>query len=284
MQNRKQGVDSEAKNSGLFGEWQVEIYKPEIAKNGKVPRNDFGNVDLYQECMLPIGCVWIKDIDDMGLFSRVCRKLNIDAAKAVTGFDGKKGYPVCEGYVMCKEFEDVARDAYNEQFGINIEKKEKERKALVRRRWRRAAKAVLVRKKVNAMFEGKQPDRNIERILMRQIQGPIQDDSDDDKPGTSFDVFSSSNISSGPSRVTKKAPAKTSSQYFEKEVTSEEEASLSDKSSSSEEEVKKISPKKRSKKIPIARSSRRRNKPVTKYDFSSDSSEFENSEDDYAPE
>ena len=54
--------------------------------------------------MLPIGTAWIRDLDG-GTFSRVCRKQNIDAAKAVIGFDGKKGYPVTEGYVICKEFE-----------------------------------------------------------------------------------------------------------------------------------------------------------------------------------
>ena len=54
--------------------------------------------------MLPIGTTWIRDVEH-GVFSRVCRKQNIDAAKAVVGFDGKKGYPVTNGYVICKEFE-----------------------------------------------------------------------------------------------------------------------------------------------------------------------------------
>ena len=49
MQNQKNKVDPDTKHSGLFGEWQVELFKPQIARDGKVPRNDFGNVDLYQE-------------------------------------------------------------------------------------------------------------------------------------------------------------------------------------------------------------------------------------------
>ena len=103
---RKQNKDKDHKGSPLFGEWQVDHYEPPIATNGKVPRNDFGNDDLYQECMLPIGTTWINfDGLDMGVFSRVCRKQQIDTAKAVVGFDGKKGYPVTDGYVICKEFE-----------------------------------------------------------------------------------------------------------------------------------------------------------------------------------
>ena len=97
FQNKKAGVASDTKNSPLFGEWQTDPYQPEIAKDGLVPRNNFGNVDLYQLCMLPIGCVYVNDDDmEMGVFSRVCRKLNIDAPKAVIGFDGKKGYPVTQ--------------------------------------------------------------------------------------------------------------------------------------------------------------------------------------------
>ena len=105
LQNKKAKIDPETKNSALFGEWQTRPYEPAIAKDGKVPRNDFGNVDLYEECMLPIGCVYLGDLDEFAVFSRVCRKLNIDAAKAITGFDGKKGYPTVGGYVICQEFE-----------------------------------------------------------------------------------------------------------------------------------------------------------------------------------
>ena len=101
---RKRKVDKDFKGSALFGEWQVDHYQPPIARDGKVPRNAFGNVDLYQECMLPIGTVWIREIEH-GTFSRVCRKLGIDTAKAVIGFDGKKGYPVTEGYILCTENE-----------------------------------------------------------------------------------------------------------------------------------------------------------------------------------
>ena len=45
---RKKKLDKDYKGSPLFGEWQVDHYEPPIARNGKVPRNDFGNVDLYQ--------------------------------------------------------------------------------------------------------------------------------------------------------------------------------------------------------------------------------------------
>lgn len=113
----------------LFGEWQTEEYQPPIAVDGKVcicvglsitfrrlsetkfmsnirtnrikrqchcgfvcfpqvPRNDYGNVYLFKPCMLPVGCVHIR----LPNLHRVARKLNIDAAPAVTGFDFHGGY------------------------------------------------------------------------------------------------------------------------------------------------------------------------------------------------
>lgn len=43
----------------LFGKWQTEIYVPPPAVDGKVPRNEYGNVELFQPWMLPKGTVHI---------------------------------------------------------------------------------------------------------------------------------------------------------------------------------------------------------------------------------
>lgn len=43
----------------LFGEWQTTEYEPPEAKNGIVPRNEYGNVDLFKQSMLPKGTVHI---------------------------------------------------------------------------------------------------------------------------------------------------------------------------------------------------------------------------------
>jgi xeroderma pigmentosum group C-complementing protein len=43
----------------LFGRWQTEEYVPPPAKDGKVPRNEYGNVELFKPWMLPKGTVHI---------------------------------------------------------------------------------------------------------------------------------------------------------------------------------------------------------------------------------
>lgn len=41
----------------LFGVWQTMEYEPPVAENGIVPKNAYGNVELFKECMLPINTV-----------------------------------------------------------------------------------------------------------------------------------------------------------------------------------------------------------------------------------
>ena len=41
----------------VFGRWQTAEYVPPRAVGGKVPRNDYGNVELFKPSMLPGGTV-----------------------------------------------------------------------------------------------------------------------------------------------------------------------------------------------------------------------------------
>uniref|UniRef100_A0A2K6QM66 XPC complex subunit, DNA damage recognition and repair factor n=1 Tax=Rhinopithecus roxellana TaxID=61622 RepID=A0A2K6QM66_RHIRO len=83
----------EENDLGLFGYWQTEEYQPPVAVDGKVPRNEFGNVYLFLPSMMPIGCVQL----NLPNLHRVARKLDIDCVQAITGFDFHGGYshPVC---------------------------------------------------------------------------------------------------------------------------------------------------------------------------------------------
>lgn len=120
----------------VFGPWQVEDYVPPPAVDGKVPRNAYGNVELFKPSMLPKGCVHLQgnrmttnphivifviipvnssfDVLVPGL-TRVAKKLRIDCAPAVVGFDYHSGgcHPTYDGFVVCEEHVDVLMDAWN---------------------------------------------------------------------------------------------------------------------------------------------------------------------------
>ncbi|NXB20710.1 XPC protein, partial [Rhagologus leucostigma] len=134
----------------LFGRWQTEEYQPPIAVDGKVPRNEYGNVYLFLPSMLPVGCVQLK----LPNLNRVARKLNIDCAQAVTGFDFHGGYShaVTDGYVVCEEYKEVLVAAWeNEQ--AEIEKKEKEkREKRALGNWKLLTKGLLIRERLKQRY------------------------------------------------------------------------------------------------------------------------------------
>ncbi|KOB78551.1 Nucleotide excision repair protein [Operophtera brumata] len=72
-------------------------YEPPTAENGIVPRNAYGNVELFKQCMLPKKTVHIK----LPGLNKVAKKLSIDCAPAMTGFDFNGGFshPVYDGEI-----------------------------------------------------------------------------------------------------------------------------------------------------------------------------------------
>ncbi|KFP75860.1 DNA repair protein complementing XP-C cells, partial [Apaloderma vittatum] len=141
------------KDLALFGLWQTEEYQPPIAVDGKVPRNEYGNVYLFLPSMLPVGCVQLR----LPNLNRLARKLDIDCAQAVTGFDFHGGYshPVTDGYVVCEEYKDVLIAAWeNEQ--AEIEKKEKEkREKRALGNWKLLTKGLLIRERLKQRYSVK---------------------------------------------------------------------------------------------------------------------------------
>ncbi|XP_054694651.1 DNA repair protein complementing XP-C cells isoform X3 [Grus americana] len=137
----------------LFGHWQTEEYQPPIAVDGKVPRNEYGNVYLFLPSMLPIGCVQLR----LPNLNRLARKLDIDCAQAITGFDFHGGYshPVTDGYVVCEEYKEVLIAAWeNEQ--AEIEKKEKEkREKRALGNWKLLTKGLLIRERLKQRYSVK---------------------------------------------------------------------------------------------------------------------------------
>ncbi|XP_077519736.1 DNA repair protein complementing XP-C cells homolog [Amblyomma americanum] len=134
----------------LFGHWQTEPYMPPIAFNGKVPRNEWGNVELFKSCMLPIGTVHLRA---PGL-ARVAAKLNIDCVPAVVGFEGhcRGVHPVFDGWVVCEEFQDTLMAAWEEEQANISNREEEKRLKRVYGNWKKLIKAVLIRERLRTKY------------------------------------------------------------------------------------------------------------------------------------
>lgn len=135
----------------LFGRWQTEKYKPPPAKDGKVPRNEYGNVELFQPCMLPPGT---KHIQINGI-QRVAKKLGIDCAQAVIGFDFHCGFshPVIDGVVVCEEYEQTLLDAWHEEEQQAEKKKAEKREKRMLANWKLLTRSLLIRERLKKRYD-----------------------------------------------------------------------------------------------------------------------------------
>ncbi|KAL1392869.1 hypothetical protein pipiens_012162 [Culex pipiens pipiens] len=134
----------------LFGHWQTEEYVPPEPRDGKVPRNAYGNIEIFKECMLPRGAVHLKQPN----ISRICRRLNVDYAPAVVGFGVHAGgnHPVFEGIVICREFEQRVLDEYERDLVEQEQRKREKRERRIYDNWRKLIKGLLIRSRLRAKY------------------------------------------------------------------------------------------------------------------------------------
>ncbi|CAJ0769830.1 20108_t:CDS:2, partial [Entrophospora sp. SA101] len=52
--------DEKVPEVGLYGEWQTEEYAPKPIVNGIVPKNPYGNLDMFKPSMCPPGGIHIE--------------------------------------------------------------------------------------------------------------------------------------------------------------------------------------------------------------------------------
>uniref|UniRef100_A0A3B3ZFD1 Uncharacterized protein n=1 Tax=Periophthalmus magnuspinnatus TaxID=409849 RepID=A0A3B3ZFD1_9GOBI len=161
----------------LFGEWQTEDYQPPIAVDGKVPRNDYGNVYLFKPCMLPVGCVHLK----LTNLNRVARKLDLDAAPAVTGFDFHGGYShaVTDGYIVCEEHEEILRAAWVEEQELYKQKEKEKREKKAISNWTLLTKGLLIRERLKQRY-GPKPVADGSKDGAERETGGFSSDEDQD--------------------------------------------------------------------------------------------------------
>ncbi|XP_072305467.1 DNA repair protein complementing XP-C cells isoform X2 [Eucyclogobius newberryi] len=184
--SRKARIMSENKNENdlsLFGEWQTEDYQPPIAVDGKVPRNDYGNVYLFKPCMLPVGCVHLK----LANLNRVARKLDMDAAPAVTGFDFHGGYShaVTDGYIVCEEHEEILRAGWAEEQEINRQKEKEKREKKALANWTLLVKGLLISERLKKRY-GTKPGAVGSKEAPEGETGGFSSDEDEDKEDLSL--------------------------------------------------------------------------------------------------
>jgi xeroderma pigmentosum group C-complementing protein len=144
-------VDEEADEvgAGLFAEFQTELYVPPPVVRGRVPRNAYGNLDLYVPSMCPPGGTHIRH----KLASKAARIVGVDFADAVTGFSfkGRHGTAIIQGVVVAQEYADAVQAVIDGMEHQQEEAEAEARRIESLRLWRRFFLGLRIAQRVNAI-------------------------------------------------------------------------------------------------------------------------------------
>ncbi|EHK98962.1 putative DNA repair protein rhp41 [Glarea lozoyensis 74030] len=150
----------ERPGTNLYTEDQTEIYEAPPVVNGRVPKNSFGNIDIYVPSMVPKGGVHLHHDQS----ARAARLLGIDYAEALTGFDfrGRHGTAVLKGVVVAAEYQEAV-EAIIAGFRYEREReREYEREMKVLNMWRRFVVGIRIKNRVDAYAsDGEANDENL---------------------------------------------------------------------------------------------------------------------------
>jgi xeroderma pigmentosum group C-complementing protein len=163
---RKREVDElqretgEKPMQGLYSREQTEFIIPPPIVDGRIPKNDYGNMDCFVPTMVPRGATHVPLPGTV----RICKKLGIDYAEAVTGFEfgSKMAVPVIQGVVIAAENEDLLRDAWQIDAAEKRKREELKAEKRILQTWRKFLFGLRITERVREEYGG-DPDADRER-------------------------------------------------------------------------------------------------------------------------
>ncbi|KAI1079123.1 Rad4-domain-containing protein [Whalleya microplaca] len=111
----------------LYSLEQTDWIIPDPIKDGVIPKNEYGNIDMFAEHMCPEGAI---HVPYRGIV-RVCKRLEVDYAEAVVGFEfgHRMAVPVIQGAVIAEEnYERVIEELEKDEAERARKENEKRRK------------------------------------------------------------------------------------------------------------------------------------------------------------
>ena len=145
---RKREIEEAERDSGekvkqgLYTRSQTKFIIPPTIENGIIPKNAFGNIDIYVPTMVPSGAVHIPRRGTV----KICKRLGINYAEACIGFEfgNKRAVPILHGVVIPVEHERALLDAWEAE-RIEIQKKEEmKREQLILTTWKKFCKGLQI--------------------------------------------------------------------------------------------------------------------------------------------
>ncbi|AEO60848.1 hypothetical protein MYCTH_2310516 [Thermothelomyces thermophilus ATCC 42464] len=120
---------------GLYSFDQTDWIIPPPIRDGIIPKNEYGNIDLFVEHMCPQGAVHVPYRGAL----RVAKRLGIDFAEAVVDFEfgHRMAVPVIQGIVIAEEHYDAVMEELAKDEAEKKRKEDEKRRKAALSMWRR---------------------------------------------------------------------------------------------------------------------------------------------------
>ncbi|CRK48877.1 hypothetical protein BN1723_008235 [Verticillium longisporum] len=160
---------------GLYSFDQTDWIIPPPIKDGIIPKNDYGNIDLFAEHMCPEGAV---HIPFRGVV-KVCKRLQIDFAEAVVDFEfgHRMAVPVIQGVVVAEEHHDQVMEELRKDEAEKARKEDEKRRKEALRLWSKFLKGLRIVERIRQDYGHVEDDV---QIFGRKVGGAGDDDLDEE--------------------------------------------------------------------------------------------------------
>ena len=162
--------EQDAAGTPVYTQDQTDLYEPPPVRNGRIPKNKFGNIDVYVPSMIPHGAVHIRH----EYAAKAAHLLGVDYAPALTGFSfrGRHGTAVLDGIIVAHEYDESIQAVIDGLGSQEQEVLEERRRLAVLRQWRRFLMALRIRERV---WSGATEEEKREAELEAEMDAEMRD-------------------------------------------------------------------------------------------------------------
>ena len=165
----------EGAGTGLYAAFQTVTFEAPPVVNGRIPRNEYGNLDIYVRTMVPKGGIHIMNSET----ARAAQILGIDYADAVTGFEfkGRHGIAVIKGAVVAAEYGEAVEAVISGLEDQRAVAEELRRSHEAIRVWKRFMVGLRIRERIEGY------DVEGERDVLKEDLDRVDEEMEDDEGG-----------------------------------------------------------------------------------------------------
>lgn len=166
-------ADDDNAGTALYAPYQTTLYTAPPVVNGRIPKNIYGNLDVYVPSMVPPGGSHISHPET----TRAARIVGIDYADAVTGFSfkGRHGTAITNGAVVAAEYQEAVEEVIKAFEDERVQAEEERRSLAALKMWKRFLAGLRIRERIESYdIEGERD------ATMKYELGKTEDEDEDE--------------------------------------------------------------------------------------------------------